>query len=97
MTKCSLSHDKDIPNALAFYTSESIIKVKDNIFDICDSMKIKRQAYSSHSNPTEADLEDILLLFEKFEGQAVNMSLPNFVSSGYMSLPHVLVLNRLPM
>ena len=85
--KCSLSHDKVILNALAFYTSESIIKAKDIIFDICDERKIKRKACSSHPNPTEADLEDILLLFEKCEGQPVNLPLPNFVSSGYMSLP----------
>ena len=66
--RASLSRDKFVVNALAFYSDVAVRRAKDKIFDICKEKSVKRKACSSHPNPTAVDLEDIYLILEKMEG-----------------------------
>ena len=64
--RASLSRDKFVVNALAFYSD--VRRAKDKIFDIFKEKSVKRKACSSHPNPTAVDLEDIYPILEKMEG-----------------------------
>ena len=81
----SLSGNQIVVNALAFYKSDIILKSKDVIFGFSGERPPKRKSYAAHPNPSTADLEDILTVFEKSEAGKFN--LPNFVSHGYNSMP----------
>ena len=80
----ALSHEKIILNALAFYDTEAVKQAKEVIFGILKEKPIKRKTCSSHPNPTVADLEDILQMFDKAES---NVNLPRFVAAGFLSMP----------
>ena len=83
--RASLSRDRIVLNALAFYSDVAVRRAKDMIFDICKEKSVKRKACTSHPNPIAADLEDIYLILEKMEG--LKFLLPDFVAEGYVSLP----------
>ena len=81
----TLTHENVIKNAMAFYKREIIIKSKEVISNLAGVRPANRKACKSHSNPASADLEDIMSIFDKQnDGSLV---LPDFVSSGYMSMP----------
>ena len=83
--KNTLTNDKIILNAIAFFKDESIIKSKEMLFEIAGERPIKRKACQSQPNPAVANLDDMLQLLEKLEDKS--FLLPSFVVNNYMSLP----------
>ena len=70
--------------AVAFYTSDAILKAKNTIFNIYKQKPITRKACNSHPNPSTEGLKDILDLIDH---KPTNIKLPTFVAQGHTSMP----------
>ena len=84
----SISSNQITANAVAFFKSDLILKSKDRICSLAGYRNITRKQCSSHPNPSTADLEDILSMFEKIVSSA-GSALPKFVCSGYQAIPPI--------
>ena len=83
--KSAIPRDQILLNALAYYKPELIMKAKEIIYKLVDEVPPKRKKCIAHPNPSSADLEDILSIFERQEGG--KLTLPSFVAFGYASMP----------
>ena len=81
----TLTRDQIITHAFGFYKSPAILKAKEIIYKLVNKKSTRRNACTSHPEPLAADLEEIMCIFDKKE--AGEISLPNFVASGYLSMP----------
>ena len=81
----SLSKERVVQNAAAFYSKEAIKKSKDALFELRKEVPPRRNASKTQPNPAIANLEDIFQLLEKIE--EAGDSLPKFVAINFMSFP----------
>ena len=81
----TLSRENIVANCVGYYKSESIVKAKEIIFEICGERFITRKVCASQPNPCVAHLNDIVALFDKKECE--NSPFPMFLASGFNSLP----------
>ena len=81
----TLSRDSITLNAVAFYKSEFVKQAKEVIFKVYNETPIQRKSCKMHPNPTVADIEDILCLFDKMDEN--NFICPKFLAENYLSLP----------
>ena len=82
--RSTATKDNIVLNAVAFYTSDAILKAKNMIFNICKQKPITRKACTSHPNPSTEDIKDILDLIDR---KPTNIELPTFVAQGHTSMP----------
>ncbi len=68
--------------ATAYYTPEINLAAKESFFKTCDEECPKRRQTKQYRNPSTHDVEDIIDLMVKMEGEEI----PQYVSQGYGSM-----------
>ena len=84
--KDCMDNDRIAKCVIGFYPHEKILLSKESIFKQCKSKMIKRKACDSHPNPADADVNDILGLFDKVDADE-NLSLPTYVCKSAGTMP----------
>ena len=84
-SKNVLKRDAIIAQAVGYYKDSDIREAKKIIFTIVKETPIARKSCQSHPNPSVADVEDILNLFDKLDRN--KFLLPNFVAGSFSALP----------
>ncbi len=69
--------------ATAYYTPEIILSAKESFLKTCDEECPKRRQTKQYRNPSTRDVEDIIDLMVKMDGEEI----PQYVSQGYGSMP----------
>lgn len=80
------STEEIIKNVVGFYPQPRILQSKTTLFTSAKTKMIKRKACDSHPNPADADVMDILELWEKIN-EGAGDPFPTFVSVGVDSMP----------
>ena len=81
----TLSSDTIVQNAVAFYSSEQILKAKKEVFGLAKEKPMARKACPSHPNPSTQDIKDVLDLYVMKENG--NFIFPKFVAHGHNTMP----------
>ena len=81
----SLTFDRIISNAMAFYKIEMIVKSKKTLAEIL-GVEYQERRSSKNTSAPQAHLEDIMSMLDDASGNT-NSVLPTFVANGYDSMP----------
>ena len=84
--KNQFDNEKIARMVVAFYSAEQIIRSKEKLFSILNARMIKRKTCERHPNPSDADVADIIELFDKHDG-VDDVTIPTFVSVGMNAMP----------
>ena len=79
--KNQFDNEKIARMVVAFYSAEQIFRSKEKLFSILNARMIKRKTCERHPNPSDADVADIIELFDKHDC-VDDVTIPTFVSVG---------------
>lgn len=84
--KSRMNNERITKSLIGFYSHDRILQSKEAIFKRFNTKMIKRKACERHPNPVDADVDDLIDLFDKMESDD-KMEMPTYVSSGLDGMP----------
>lgn len=84
--KNSFTNERIVKCVIGFFSPELIVQSKEAFFRRFNQKMIRRKACDSHPNPADADIDDIISLFEKIDADD-KLELPTYASVGVGTMP----------